>query len=217
MPLPANRSADAWAPAPLWTTRTLWLIVLALWLVGCDRAPPPRPLEADAVALAFGDSLTYGTGAPAGASYPEVLAGLLDRRVINAGVPGEVSADGRERLPVLLEAHQPGLVILLHGGNDLLRRKDQAETAANLRAMVEMARAAGAEVVLLGVPKPGLFLSAADFYADLARELRLPYDGDTVAEILGDARLKSDTVHPNAAGYQRLAESVHRLITGASR
>ncbi|MCU0834664.1 MAG: arylesterase [Chromatiaceae bacterium] len=193
------------------------LLILALALAACERTEPLRPLGLDAVVLAFGDSLTHGTGASAGASYPEVLAGLLDRSVINAGVPGEVSAEGRERLPVLLEEHQPSLVILLHGGNDLLRRKDQAETAENLRAMIEMARSAGAEVVLLGVPKPGLFLSAADFYGDLAGELRLPYDGDTIPEILGDASLKSDTVHPNAAGYRRLAESVHRLITGAAR
>lgn len=193
------------------------LVLLALLLVACERTEPLRPLDADALVLAFGDSLTHGTGAPAAASYPDVLAGLLDRSVINAGVPGEVSAEGRERLPALLEDHQPSLVILLHGGNDLLRRKDQAETAANLRAMIAMARSAGAEVVLLGVPKPGLFLTAADFYGDLAEELRLPYDGDTLPKLLGDANLKSDAVHLNAAGYRRLAEAVHQLITGASR
>ena len=198
-------------------TAGVWLLTFALLIAACDRTEPLRPLEPDAVILAFGDSLTYGTGAPAGASYPEVLAGLVDRQVINAGVPGEVSAEGRERLPALLEEHRPSLVILLHGGNDLLRRKDQAEAAENLRAMVEMARTAGAEVVLLGVPRPGLFLSAAGVYADLARELRLPYDGDTVPEILADAGLKSDAVHPNAAGYHRLAEAAHRLITAASR
>ena len=193
------------------------LLILALTLAGCDRGDPLRPLEPDAVVLAFGDSLTYGTGASAGASYPEVLAGLLDRRVINAGVPGEVSAEGRERLPALLDEHRPSLVVLLHGGNDLLRRKDPSGTAENLRAMVETARAAGAEVVLLGVPRPGLFLSAADFYGDLARELRLPYDGDIVPKLLGDSGLKSDAVHLNAAGYRRLAEAVNALIAQSSR
>lgn len=193
------------------------LLILALALTACERAETLRPLEPDAIILAFGDSLTYGTGAPTGASYPEVLAGLLDRTVITAGVPGEVSADGRERLPALLEEHRPALVVLLHGGNDLLRRKDQGETAENLRAMVEMARAAGAEVVLIGVPRPGLFLSAADFYEDLARELRLPYDRDILAELLGDASQKSDAVHLNAAGYRRLAEAVNALIAQSSR
>lgn len=193
------------------------LLILALALTACERIEPLRPLDADAVVLAFGDSLTYGTGAPAGASYPEVLAGLLDRTVINAGVPGEVSAEGRERLPALLEEHRPALVVLLHGGNDLLRRKDQAETAENLRAMVEKARVAGAEVVLIGVPRPGLFLSAADFYEDLARELRLPYDGDSLPRLLGDASLKSDAVHLNAAGYRRLAEAIDALVARSSR
>lgn len=193
------------------------LLILALALTACERIEPLRPLDPDAVVLAFGDSLTYGTGAPKGQSYPEVLAELLDRAVINAGVPGEVSAEGRERLPALLEEHRPALVVLLHGGNDLLRRKDQAETAENLRAMVETARATGAEVVLIGVPRPGPFLSAADFYGDLARELRLPYDGDSLPKLLGDAGLKSDAVHLNAAGYRRLAEAIDALIARSSR
>ena len=193
------------------------LLILALALTACERAATLRPLEPDAIILAFGDSLTYGSGAPTEASYPEVLAGLLDRRVITAGVPGEVSADGRERLPALLEEHQPSLVILLHGGNDLLRRKDQGETAENLRSMIATARAAGAEVVLIGVPRPGLFLNAADFYAELARELGLPYDGDTLPNLLGDASLKSDAVHLNAAGYRRLAEAIDALIARSTR
>lgn len=184
-----------------------------LILAGCGGPPPPRPLAPDAVVLAFGDSLTRGTGAPAEAAYPAVLSELLGRTVINAGVPGEVTAQGRERLPDLIERHRPQLVVLLHGGNDLLRRRDPQETAANLRAMIAEVRASGADLVLLGVPGPGLLLRAEAFYADIAREAGIPYDGDTIPDILGDRDLKSDTVHPNAEGYRRLAEAVHRLIT----
>ena len=79
--------------------------------------------------------------------------------------------------------------------------------------MVELARGAGAEVVLIGVPRPGLWnLSSAPFYQPLAKELELPYDGEALAEILGDGDLKADTVHPNAAGYRELAARLEKLL-----
>jgi acyl-CoA thioesterase I len=135
--------------------------------------------------------------------------------VVNAGIPGEVSASGRERLPLLLDEVAPQLLILCHGGNDLLRKQDSQATVANLRAMIEEAQGRGIPVVLIGVPKPGLLLSSAEFYAPLAEAYGLPFDGDSLAEIIGDRDLKSDTVHPNGAGYRRLAEAIHRLLQEA--
>ena len=94
---------------------------------------------------------------------------------------------------------------------------DEAQAANNIRAMVRLARAQGAEVVLIGVPKPGLLPSPAAFYADIAKELRLPYEETALKKILTDNALKSDLVHPNAAGYARLAQAVAALLkkTGA--
>ncbi len=174
-----------------------------------------RPLAADAVILAFGDSLTHGTGAAPDQSYPAVLAARIGRRVVNAGVPGEVSADGLRRLPGLLEREKPALVLLTHGGNDLLRKLDPAATERNLREMVALARASGAEVVLIGVPRPGLFLGTADYYERIASDLELPFEGEVLADLLGDNSMKSDTVHPNAAGYARLAEAVEQVLREA--
>ena len=88
-------------------------------LAGCsDDLVSLRPLASDTTIVAFGDSLTFGTGAKRDQSYPAVLSELIQRRVVTSGVPGELSKDGLKRLPGVLEEHQPGLVILCHGGND---------------------------------------------------------------------------------------------------
>lgn len=196
---------------------TLGLLLL-LSLAGCrDRTPQLTSLDPDAVILAFGDSLTSGYGAGSTASYPAVLESLTGCRTVNAGRPGELSAEGLKRLPNLLQHYQPDLVILCHGGNDLLHRHDSARTAANLRRMIEAVQGSKAEVVLLGVPQPGLWLRAAPFYQEIADEYRIPCNSNILPEILSRRELKSDTIHPNAAGYRQLAETLARLIGRADK
>ena len=191
----------------------VFALVVAALLVGCGAdAPQLRALPQDAVILAFGDSLTYGTGARRGESYPEVLETSIARTVVNAGVPGEVTSAGLRRLAVELEESKPALVVLCHGGNDILRKLSHAQVAENLREMIRMIRAAGAEVVMLGVPKFGLFLDAAPFYPQVAEAEQVPIDVDIISDILSDKTLKSDNVHPNAAGYAKLAAAVATLL-----
>ena len=191
------------------------LFVAALFVSGCsEESPKLRTLGDDAVILAFGDSLTYGTGAnSATESYPAVLAGLSNRTVINAGVPGEVSSEGLNRLGQMLEQHQPDLVLLCHGGNDLIRKLDETALSQNLAQMVTQIRAQGAEVVILSVPKPGVFLKPAPLYLQLATELGLPIANEIIADVESKTSLKSDAIHPNAAGYQLIAEHVHQLLS----
>jgi lysophospholipase L1-like esterase len=191
--------------------RALLLLLLAL-AAACGGSPKFSRLAPDAVVLAFGDSLTFGTGAQPQESYPARLEALIGRKVVAAGVPGEASAAGLARLAGVLEESKPKLVILCHGGNDFLRKLDQRQAADNLRAMVRLARAQGAQVLLVGVPKPGLMPSAAAFYGDIAREFKLAYDEGTLAKILTDNELKADLVHPNAKGYARLAEGIAALL-----
>jgi len=191
------------------------LIVLVLLAAACSGGPKLPRLAPDAVVLAFGDSLTFGTGANPHESYPARLEALIGRKVVVSGVPGEASAAGLSRLSSALEETKPQLLILCHGGNDLLRKLDDGQAANNLRAMVRLAKAQGAQVVLIGVPKPGLLPSPAGFYEDIAREFKLPYEGAALRKILTDNALKSDLVHPNAAGYARLAEAVAALLKKA--
>ena len=199
-----------------WSALVLLTSVLVLLAAGCRERPPQlRSLPENATILAFGDSLTHGTGADASESYPIRLEQLIQRPVINAGVPGEVTAEGLVRLPQLLDRYRPALLILCHGGNDLLRRTGEEQAAKNLRAMIRLARERGVDVVLIGVPKPDMSLAPPVFYASIAGEFTIPYDGDTLAGILSDRSRKSDYIHPNALGYQQLAEAVHALLQTA--
>lgn len=189
----------------------LFLALLSVALCGCGRASV-RKLGPDAVVVAFGDSLTAGTGAEDSESYPAVLAALLGVTVKNEGQPGEVTAVGVARLLRVLREHSPDLVILCHGGNDFLQRADDASVERNLQAMVDASREAGADVILLGVPRPGLLLRAPALYEDVARRNGIPCDVKTLPKILSTPSLKSDAVHPNAEGYRVLAGRVAELI-----
>lgn len=188
------------------------LIALCLLVAACSGGPGVPKLAPGDVVLAFGDSLTYGTGANEKESYPAVLSELIGRKVVRLGVPGETTAEGLQRLPKVLREHDPKLVILCLGGNDLLRRLDETRTADNLRAMVTLARERNVAVVLIGVPRPGLFAAPPPYYSEIASELKLPYEGETMKRVLYSNAMKSDHIHPNAAGYRQIAEDVARLL-----
>ncbi|OPY10079.1 MAG: Esterase TesA precursor [Syntrophaceae bacterium PtaB.Bin095] len=194
-------------------TVLLAAIVFGASLAACssDEIRLPR-LAGNAVVLAFGDSLTYGTGAGAEESYPVILEKMIGLRVVNAGVPGEVTEEGLARLLMVLEREKPALVILCHGGNDLLRRLDQQQTVRNIQAMIRLSREKGAAVVLIAVPSMGLSLSPPPMYREIAKRLSVPLEGKALPAVLSDASLKSDPIHPNAAGYRRLAEAIAGLL-----
>ena len=179
---------------------------------GCGQQVKLAPLAPSAVLLAFGDSLTYGTGANEDESYPAQLARLSGRRVVREGVPGEVSEAGLARLPGVLDEQRPQLLPLCHGGNDFLRRLPKEQAAENLRAMIRLAKSRGIDVLLIGTPEPGFTLTPAAFYAEIAKEFRIPYEGEVLGKILRDGSLKADQVHPNARGYRLMAERVYELL-----
>ena len=170
------------------------------------------PLAQDAVILAFGDSLTYGTGATAENSYPAQLERIIRRRVVNAGIPGEDTENGLARLPKMLDGHHPSLVILCHGANDLKQGLGDLQASENIREMIRIARRRNVDVLLLGIPYPTVFSAKPHFYAKIADEFSLLFEGNVVANVLIDPSLKSDSIHPNARGYRLIAEAIAELL-----
>lgn len=183
-----------------------------LLLCSCKNTPGIAKLPNDAVVLAFGDSITFGAGAAPAESYPSVLAGLIGRNIVNAGVPGETTAVAKQRLAATLDEHRPALMLLCLGGNDFLQRQDEAQTKANLREMIAFAKSRGVAVLLIGVPKLKFGLKVPALYREVARENNVPLERKALKRILSKSSLKADAIHPNAAGYRLLAESVAKLL-----
>jgi len=199
---------------PLQLCHIILIAVICQLNASCTKSTPQlTKLPADATIVTFGDSLTFGSGVKNDFSYPAVLKSLTVLEIINAGIPGETSAQGLMRLPTVLDQYQPHLLILCHGGNDLLRKLDKSQLANNLTAMIEMARARGIDVMLLGVPEPKLmFLKSAQLYQEVADKARIPIESEIIATVVGNSNLKSDTIHPNAQGYKMIAEAVYKLM-----
>ena len=121
-------------------------------------------------------------------------------------------------MPALLEQHKPELLILCHGGNDLLRKLNSAATRSNIEAMIKAAAQHNIPVLLIGVPQPALmFMESAVIYDELASQYKLAYQGEILPAVEADNSLKSDRIHPNADGYKRMASAIYQLMqeTGA--
>ena len=177
------------------------------------------------VILAFGDSLYAGYGLQRGQSLPDAIQARLrgqgiDATVINAGVSGDTTADGRRRLAYTLDRlkTKPDLVMLGLGGNDVLRQLDPAETRANMAAMLDELDRRKVPVLLTGMMAPPNL--GPDFagrfntiWPDLARRHHAALDPFILAGVLGNRRLMlTDGVHPNAAGVTRIADRVAPLV-----
>ncbi|MBK9522801.1 MAG: arylesterase [Rhodocyclaceae bacterium] len=197
--------------------RTLLVVVAAIILGACSH-PTEQALPRGTRVLALGDSLTAGYGVNPGEAWPVLLASRTGWEIVNAGISGDTTAGGLQRLPVLLEEHSPALVIVSLGGNDMLRRVPQLETIANLNRILDLIHAHGAKTVLLATPKPSITgavfnsLSAADFYQLIAESHKVPLIEDALPDVLSDPKLKVDALHPNAAGHLLLTEKLFKSL-----
>jgi acyl-CoA thioesterase-1 len=168
------------------------------------------PLPAGATILAFGDSLTAGIGG-SGFDYPQRLAQLTGHDVVNAGVPGDTSAQGRARLGGVLLEVRPRLLILCLGVNDFLHKVPHEVLRANLQAMLDESSAAGVPVLLLAVPAPETRL-VDSWFMTLAQPDRVRVEAHAMADVLRQPALKADLVHPNEEGYRQIADAVARSL-----
>ena len=185
-------------------------------------APAPAPVDDRPAIAAFGDSLSAGFGVDAGLSYPDFLQKELDRsglryRVVNAGISGDTTTDGLDRLAQVI-ALQPKIVILELGANDGLRGLPVATTRSNLEQMIGELRKAGARVVLAGMTLPPNYgpdyiRSFQAIYPELAAKYKLALIPFLLEGVAGDTRyMQRDGLHANVEGNRRVAENVMRAL-----
>jgi acyl-CoA thioesterase I len=198
------------------TLLTAFIAIAAMIFIWrqCDAAHdfinlPPR---ADGPWIAFGDSLTEGFGATTGSDYPSQLSRRLGVPIQNAGVSGETSSDGLKRLQQIEDAN-PRVVLLCFGGNDVLQGLPRDRMISNVGTMIERLQNRGTFVVLLGVRgSSGLGDRNAKAFKQLAREKRVLLVPNILDGLLTSPNLMSDYVHPNEAGYAKIAERVEKAL-----
>lgn len=203
--------------------KNVLLGAILLLLVACSGGQQFSALSANANVVALGDSLTYGTGAANGEDYVSLLSSSTGWSIINAGVPGNTSAEGLERLDALLAAHDNGtqkidLLIVELGGNDFLHHIPESETVRNLSVILTKSKARNINTVLIAIPKfspIGAALGSLEdhpLYEKLAEQTKTPLVENVFSEVLGKNSLKSDPVHPNAEGYRMVASGLKKSL-----
>lgn len=169
--------------------------------------------------LVWGDSLSAGYGLKSGEAWPTLLQTRLKdegfrHTVVNASVSGETSAGGRSRLPAALEQHKPSIVILELGANDGLRGLRPQLMAENLTAMIDAARAAGSQVLLVGMQMPPNYGAAytrrfAQTFTDVAQAREVPLVPFLLDGFADQPELfLPDGIHPTAEAQPRVLDTV---------
>lgn len=157
--------------------------------------------------VAFGDSLVEGVGATQGKDFVSLLSRNLGLPIVNLGKSGDTTASALERVDSIFE-NDPGVVIVLLGGNDYLRRVPMSQTFANLSKIVTTIQSKGAAVLLLGVRGGLLYDSYDDDFASFAKAHKVGFVPNVLDGLVGDTKLMSDSIHPNDAGYEKIAAKV---------
>lgn len=175
------------------------------------------------VVMILGDSLSAAYGIPYDSGWVGLLqARLTERgrphRVVNASISGDTTRGALARLPAALERHRPSVLVIELGGNDGLRGIDAAEMRANLRRMVELGRASGARVLLLGMLLPPNYGKAFverfhRVYHEVAEEMRVPLHPFFLEGVAEDRMLmQNDGIHPTAEAQPRLLDNVWPVL-----
>jgi acyl-CoA thioesterase I len=185
-------------------------------------APPSTHEDTRPVIVAFGDSLSAGYGAEPGKSFPDFLQKDLDAaglrwRVLNAGVSGNTTTDGLDRISEVL-ASKPRVTILEFGGNDGLRGLPLDTTRSNLAQMIQTLEAARSKVLIAGMTLPpnygGDYITQfGQIYVDLAKKFSLPRIPFLLSDVVfKPGMMQQDGIHPTAQGNQIVAQTVMRYL-----
>ena len=187
------------------------IIAISVYVLSGDRPDPKNYALRSGPVIAFGDSLVYGTGSTAGNDFVSKLSVMTNRSIENMGIPGDTTAQGLTRIDTVLE-RKPAIVIVLLGGNDYLQRKPKEETFANLGVIIEKLKADDVAVILLGVRGGLLRDGFSEGFDALARQYDVAYVPNILDGVIGHRELMSDQVHPNDAGYAKIADRVYPTL-----
>jgi acyl-CoA thioesterase I len=206
-----------------------WAAHCSLWLAGLLLAPPA--MAAPAKLVVVGDSLSAEYGLARGSGWVNLLSQRvanekLPYEVVNASISGDTTAGGRARLPALLKAQAPRVVVIELGGNDALRGLPLSQTRDNLQSMVKAARATGAKVLLAGMQVPPNY--GRQYTADFARAFEDVAKAEKVALVpfllkgvadRPDAEdwFQSDRIHPVAKAHPIILDNVWPVLRGLLR
>jgi acyl-CoA thioesterase-1 len=186
------------------------------------EAPPPAPVESAPRLVVLGDSLTAGLGLPQSESYPALLGRKLKEHgygweVINAGVSGDTSGDGRQRAGWALEGDVRILVLAL-GANDGLRGLPVDQMKNNLQTIIDRARQRAIPVLLAGMEAPPNYGEqyAKEFrqaFVDLAHRNKVEFVPFLLEGVAGMTKLnQSDGIHPTSEGAARIADHLWPVV-----
>jgi acyl-CoA thioesterase I len=201
--------------------RFIGCVAAVLGLAEFARAAP-LPGDTRPVIVAFGDSLSAGYGAEPGKSFPDFLQKDLDAaglhwRVVNAGVSGNTTTDGLDRISEVL-AYKPRITIVEFGGNDGLRGLPLETTKNNLDQIIQMLQHAGSKVLIAGMTLPpnygGDYITRfGQIYVDLAKKYNVPRIPFLLSDVaFRPGMMQQDGIHPTAQGNEIVAKTVMRYL-----
>lgn len=198
--------------------KIIYILMCMFFFVACHAEKVPA-IPSGATVLVLGDSLSYGTGADKNEDYPSLLAANTGWKIVNAGVPGDTSADGLQRLPELLETYQPILLIIELGGNDFLHGVPVEQTVENLKTVISLAKLKNIRPLLLAIPEFSPLKAAMGgltdhpLYEEMAKETNVLLIRDVFSSVLSKNSLKADYIHPNAQGYRAVEVKMRESLT----
>lgn len=196
--------------------KKLLILLNILILSACSKVEVSKLSTTDKI-VAFGDSLTYGYGASKNSSYPSKLEQIINIKVVNEGINGNTTEDGLRRVDDLINKHNPQLILLGLGGNDMLRKIPEQTTVNNLRLLIKKIKEKNIQVILLATPKPSIlgsigYLKDASFYEKLAKEENVLLIENIYSDFLSKSEYRSDLIHLNDKGYELVAKEIAKFL-----